>query len=345
MPRLRNSIRFRVIVLSLSFTAIIALSVFVASVLALYRSTTRTTAQSVEYNLQIAANNLYQGVSEIDSLADWCTVDSTVRNYVFTGSPAKQLLDVYNLVLNKYSSQHTARYLRRFLITDGAQCLLQQGTATSQSMALNADTLSLLPGFTAGTKEDSWTMLGTDPLILYGDKMVIPVIRTITNPSTGQTAKVYLAVSSSLITDTVRDYALMDGCELFWFMDGNVWQIQDGTLTQVEDADKKFTMREDTGSFELLDSRTCVFNYQNHVVLAYPVGSHNLYMAQTLPRTVVMGQLPAMLLPLLWALAAILLLGAVLTLLLRGLISTPVQALNDQLERIGGGKFRPQPGH
>lgn len=150
MPRLRHSIRARVIVLSLTFTALIALSVFLASVLTLYRSTTRATAQSTEYNLQVAANTLYQSVAEIDTLANWCTVDSTVRNFVFTSSPSKQLLDVYNLVLNKYSSQHTARYLRRLLVTDGATRIMQQGTAVAQSMALNADTLSLLPGFTGG---------------------------------------------------------------------------------------------------------------------------------------------------------------------------------------------------
>lgn len=335
MPRLRHSIRARVIVLSLTFTALIALSVFLASVLTLYRSTTRATAQSTEYNLQVAANTLYQSVAEIDTLANWCTVDSTVRNFVFTSSPSKQLLDVYNLVLNKYSSQHTARYLRRLLVTDGATRIMQQGTAVAQSMALNADTLSLLPGFTGGQKENSWTMLATDPLILYGQKEIIPVIRTISSQTSGQTAEVYIAVSSDLITDTVQDYALMDGCELFWFMDNRVWQIQDGSLLPVENDETTFAQRADADRFELLDSRTRVFDYQGQIVLAYPVGSHDLYIAQTLPSTVILGQLPAMLMPLLWALAAILLLGVVLTMLLRHMISAPVQALQDQLTRIG----------
>lgn len=343
MPRLRHSIRARVIVLSLTFTALIALSVFLASVLTLYRSTTRATAQSTEYNLQVAANTLYQSVAEIDTLANWCTVDSTVRNFVFTSSPSKQLLDVYNLVLNKYSSQHTARYLRRLLVTDGATRIMQQGTAVAQSMALNADTLSLLPGFIGGQKENSWTMLATDPLILYGQKEIIPVIRTISSQTSGQTAEVYIAVSSDLITDTVQDYALMDGCELFWFMDGQVWLIQDDHLLPVENAGTTFAPRTDADRFELLDSRTRVFDYQGQIVLAYPVGSHDLYIAQTLPSTVILGQLPAMLMPLLWALAAILLLGVVLTMLLRHMISAPVQALQDQLTRIGQGDFSPNP--
>ena len=343
MPRLRQSIQARVIFLSLAFTALIALSVCVASVLTLYRSTTRATAQATEYNLQIVANNLYQSVQEIDSLADWCTVDSTVRNFVFTTSPQKQLLDVYNLVLNKYSSQHTARYLRRFLILSGENRILQQGTALAQSQALDAETLSLLPGLSQGTKSDSWTMLATDPLILYGQKQIIPVIRTMFSQTTGATAKVYLAVSSDLITDMMQDYALMDGCDLYWFMNGTAWQIQDGHLLPVDGDAGDFTEQESTDKFELLDSRTRVFTYQDRIMLAYPVGSHDLYIAQTLPRTVILGQLPAMLMPLLGALVAILLLGVVLALLLRHMIAAPVQALQDQLHSIGQGDFVANP--
>ena len=343
MSRLRHSIRTRVLLLSLSFTALIALGVFVASVLTLYHSTTRATAQSTEYNLQVAANNLYQSISEIDTLADWCTVDSTVRNFVFTASPSKQLLDVYNLVLNKYSSQHTARYLRRFLVTDGSNRIMQQGTAVAQSLALNAETLAELPGFAGGQKSDSWSMMGTDPLILYGQKEVIPVIRTMTSQTTGETAEVYIAVSSNLITDTVQDYALMDGCQLFWFMGDSVWQIADNQLQPTPDGTAAFTQRTNAEPFELLDARTRILNYQGQIVLAYPVGSHNLYIAQTLPHTVILGQLPAMLVPLLCALAAIFLLGIILAMLLRHMISAPVQALQNQLQRIGEGDFSPNP--
>ncbi len=344
MLRRCASIRARVIVLSLLFTAIIALSVFVGSLIALYKSTTRATAQTVEYNLQIAANNLYQSVEEIDTLADWCTVDNTVRSFVLGTYPKKQLLDVYNLILNKYSSLHTARYLRRFLITDASSRIMQQGTAVAQSMALDANTLPLLPGFADGLKADSWTMLADDPLITAGSRVIIPVIRTMANPGSESNAKVYIAVSSALITDTVADYTLMDGCELFWVMGGQIYAIQGGSLQLLDDGPDNFVEDDSLRQFDLLDQRSRVYSYQDHIVLAYPVGSHDLYIAQTLPRTVILSQLPGMMLPMLGApLVASLLLGLVLGILLRQMISTPVQALQDQLQRIGEGDFTPNP--
>ena len=64
MHKLRHSIQARVILLVMAFTALIALAVCGASVAALYKSTVRSTAQSAEYNLQIAAGRLRQDVEE-----------------------------------------------------------------------------------------------------------------------------------------------------------------------------------------------------------------------------------------------------------------------------------------
>lgn len=343
MFRLRHLIRTRVIFLSLTFTALIALSVSLASVWALYRTIFHATAQSTEYNLQIVANNLYQSIAEIDQLADWCTVDSTMRNFVFSSSPVKQVLDVYNLMLNKYSSLRTSRYLRRVLVTSGENRIMQQGTALAQSQALTAETMPLFPGFANGTKDDSWSTLCEDPLIWFGQKEVIPVIRTMSASSGGATAKVYIAVSSDLITDTIHDYSLMQDNELFWFMGENIWNIEDGSLTPFEGNYSDFIEEENPNQLVLLDRRTRVLEYQGKTLLAYPVGTHNLYIVQALPEVVLLGQLPTMLIPFIGALAAILLLGLILALLLRNMIAAPVAALQAQLQRIGEGDFTPNP--
>ena len=123
------------------------------------------------------ADSLSQNVQEIDSFANWCTVDSTMRGYVFSTLPDKQLLTVYNTLLNKYSSQYTARYLCRVIVTDGDARFMQQGTAMGLSQPLNVDNLDELPGFSAG-EDASWTMLVEDPL-QFSHKLMIPVMRTI----------------------------------------------------------------------------------------------------------------------------------------------------------------------
>ena len=340
MGKACRSIQGRVLLLSLLFTALIALSVFVASMASLYRSTLRANAQSTEYNLQTLAHTLQQNVQEIDSLADWCTVNGTLRSYVFAVQPEAQLLNVYNTLLNKYSSQYTARYLMRVLVTDGKERMMQQGTAVAQSLPLEPSQLEMLPGFADAGEDASWTMLADDPLLQHEPRQIIPVTRTMVNPSGTRRAVVYLAVSSRLITDALKDYALPEGCTLFWCMNGTVWRLDGGALQAADAA--AFAASGNT-SLELLDPQTRVYAYGDELVLAYPLGAHGMYVAQTLPSPALRGQMPAMLMPLLWALAAILLLGAVLALLLRHMIAAPVQALQAQLQRIGGGDFSTNP--
>lgn len=343
MHKLRHSIRARVILLALAFTAIIAVGVCVASVTALYKSTLRSIAQSAEYNLQIAAGRLRQDVDEINSLADWATVNSTVRNFVFSTYQKAQTLDIYNTILSKYSSQHTARYLRRFIMTDCETSLMQQGTAMSQSLALTTDTLDLLPGFSQGDPGVSWTMLATDPLITSGSNTIIPVVRNMKNTATGDTGRVYIAVSSAFITDAVQDYSLMDDAALFWVMGGQIYRIDQGSLDLLEEDVSDLGTAPNKDRFDLLDSSTLAFQLEGVSALAYPIGNTGMYIAQTLPSSAVSDQLSPMLKPLLIAFLMILLLGLLLGMLLRRMIAVPVQALQAQLAAIGQGDFAPNP--
>ncbi len=343
MQKPRFSIRMQVLLLALSFTLIIAVGVCVASIRSYYRKAARATAQSIEYNLQVAAGSLLQDVNEINNLADWCTVDSSIRGYVLSSHWQTYLLSSYNTLLNKYSSQYTFRNLCRVLISDGQSRFLQQGTAITHSKALNAETVNSLPLFAEGTKADSWTVIAEDPLMTVPSGQVIPVLRTMTNTSTGTSARVYITVSTDLITDAVSGYSLEDDSRLFWIMNGSAYELKDDSLFPVEIARDELKDVTENFSADLLDIQTRVMRQDDVTILVYPVGSGGLYLAQTLPAVTVMGTVTSMYMPLLGALFMILLLGVILTLLLRNLISTPVQALNDQLERIGEGNFAPNP--
>ena len=100
--RARKSLQLQVIVLALVFALLIAITVSASSVMSAYRESCRATVQGAEYSLQVAANDLSQSVQEIDSLADWCTVNATVRNYVLYNYNVRDLVtSIYNTVSNK----------------------------------------------------------------------------------------------------------------------------------------------------------------------------------------------------------------------------------------------------
>lgn len=342
MSHLHKSVQLRVIALALSFAAIIAAGVTVVSVAWMYRNARRAVSQSTEYTLHVAATQLAHNINEVDALADWCTVNSTVRGFAQYNFRPRTL---YETVSNKYLSMYTARYIRRFLVADDSGRFLQQGTATSQTTVLTPETISALPGMAgAGDETVSWSCLVPDALLLRSSASpgIIPVVRAMRD-SRGETiARVFVGVSPALITDSFKDYDLPEGCALYWMMGGEVYAVEN-ELRPLGSFDA--TQAQKLSGSDLpatLDADTNVFTYGNDLVIACPV-ANGMYVAQTLPAHLFWQQLPGMGVPLTIALGAILLLGLWLAASLRRTIAAPIHALQDQLAAISDGDFAPNP--
>lgn len=100
MPKFRpHSLRTRILVLTLLFTLATALAITVVSLYTLTRSIRKNTLRTAEYALQTAAATIRQDIQEIDSLADWCTYNPTLRTYMLSDmSTASLLQTVYPTV-------------------------------------------------------------------------------------------------------------------------------------------------------------------------------------------------------------------------------------------------------
>ena len=341
---LKNSIRAQVLALALGFAMLIALGISVASVYTLDHNTRQASGQAAEYALQVTANNLSQNIEEIDNLADWSTVNSTVRSFVLSNYRAKDLVrDIYDTVFNKYSAMHTAKYLQRYIITDGDTRIMQLGTVTAQSRALSSETMGELPCIGEGAAA-SWTAVTTDPLQTFGAAQNIPVLRDMSDPVTGRSAKVYLSVSVEMITDVIQDYGTTDGVHLYWMMGGQVYTVGAKTLTALGSAESVFTPAHEA-AYPMLDSASTVWQYEGQTVIAYPVdAARGLYIAQTVPRISVFEQLPSIRQSLFGSLIALLALGILLGILLQRTIAKPINAIKSRLSLIAGGDFSTDPG-
>ena len=341
--RSRKSLQLEVIVLTMVFALLIAIVVSASSIAAAGKESRRAVVQGAEYSLQVAAGDLSRSVSEIDSLADWCTANATLRNYMLYNYNVRDLLiSVYNTASNKYTSMRTARYMQRFIITNGSDRLLQLGTITSQSRALTAENIPQLPYLSEGGRQNSWCDVVNDPLLLSGTVQYIPVTRTIAGPN-GHTGWVYISVSTSLVTDVMRSSSLLEESDLFWIMNGRAWRILDTGLEALPDA--SLTRAEGSSSLELLDARTTVWELadSDQLILGYPVGSSGLYVARTVPLDSLRHTFPSLPTTMIFGIFGILVLGMLLATLLRGVIAKPVRAIQDQLERISEGDFTPNP--
>lgn len=341
-PR-RGSIRRRILLLVLVFTLATALIITAGSARTVAERTERALLQSAEYTLQTAGTAIAADIREVDALADWCAADPSTRTWLLSANaPSSLTQTVYTTVSGKYSSMHTLPYIQRFLCVGAGGSRLSFGTSSAQTQPITAAALEALPGF--GTKPDeAWQSIGSDPLLLPNfTARGIPVSRTLRSAGSTGTAHVYLAVSPALITDPLRDFALADSGTLYWAMGGAAYTVQGAALTPAPDtgADALTPYPAET-----LDPATRVFSAAGGqtLVVCSPLGLHDLWLVEAFPAVTLRDQLPLLLNSMGIGLVLIVVLGVVLAWLMQHMVTRPVQALQRQIERLGGGDLTPDP--
>lgn len=350
-PPRRGSIQGRIILLSMLFSLLTALVILAASMNAVTNRLERTTLQSAEYALETVSATVRSNIEEVDSLADWCIANASIRTWLLsTNSPQVLTPNIYTQISGKFNSMRTMPYLQRLLSINAGGGYMSFGTNSNQSIALqttlSADIISKLSGFGDGQNDTAWQAIVKDPLMLPGRATAgIPVTRTLRDTS-GHVGRVYIAVSAALITDPLRNFTLAEGGQLYWVMNNTLYAVRDNAPLEIDQLEHltDYTPR----SGETLNAATRLYRAeadgQRMLVVSCPLGLHDLYLMETIPiapsGTMLFSMLagPALASPL-----VILALGIALALLLHRLVATPILLLQRQIERLGSGDFTPDP--
>lgn len=344
MPKFRpHSLRTRILVLTLLFTLATALAITVVSLYTLTRSIRKNTLRTAEYALQTAAATIRQDIQEIDSLADWCTYNPTLRTYMLSDmSTASLLQTVYPTVSDKYNSMRTNPYLQRFAVGNDNGRRLMFGSNVSLSYYTETDQLSTLAE-QAG--DAGWTTIVRDPLML--DSMAtegILVTRVLQSTGWSRNAWVYLSVSPAVITTPLHNFTLAEGGRLYWQMGGQTYAIDGGALTLL---DTPLAPDRVPSEEQALNSAAAVYTArvdgQDCLLIQYPIGLHGLSLLEAIPTAPLNREVPAMLGSLTVSLLIITVLGLALMVMLRYSITRPILLLQERIARIGQGDFSADP--
>lgn len=342
----RFGIRASVIALTILFTFLIAVTVMLTSVFYLSTQMRNSQLQAAEYQLKTASTSIQQRVKEVDSLANWCVVNTSVRTYMLNGLSGNVVNSVYPLLSDKYNSMNTALYLQRFLVSSTNGCFVMMGTASAQSSGVNQDNLYLLPGMGESEEFTVWEQLIDDPLMQPGVSMQgIPVTRTISSAAGNYTLSIYISVSPAVITDVLKQFSLEYGSSLYWYMGGDTYALEGSALVPI--SMEEISLEQNTDTSIPLDKGTLLYRTRiedtNYFVIACPIGLHGLYLAESIQDPPLSQQLPQLVSPILIVLFAILLFGIVLTILLNYMVNNPIRALQQQIGTVAGGNFTTNP--
>lgn len=296
--------------------------------------------QAAEFNLRLVATSIETSLDSADALLNWASIDSTVRRYISQENiNGTQTIAAYEAVQEKYYSSTLYSHILRFFITNENDRHLQFGPLNA-SAALNRTSINqfLTKGY--------GMQFTTDPL-LPGSPDCIALSQPVRcGKGTLHRGSTYLALDTAIITDPAAGYSLTDGSALYWEMGSRLWQIENGSLTEIENPLREvdYTLR--TGSNNGVTEQTAwqgkvQLDGQKYYVVKVTLNGRSAALVQLLPANTFLLHYGVYLWLITLGIAIIWGLSFLMQHWLEWVITRPVEALQKRIETVGSGNFAP----
>lgn len=324
-----HSLRARILLLSLGFSALLALAAAFLTFAFSQRYLQESQQQSSIINLQILGGELDADLQRVELLADFIQIDPSIRNYLRTvtdptsslAARRMQALSSWNRLNNQFLSSGVRSSLNRAVVSvsDG-KSFLQIMSSNGQPSNFNAQRLMAAPFFKPlySAERILYQGLQANPLDFAGVQQIIPLIRPIRSSNSSRILGwMYLELTPELILRRMRSFSLPADAGLYVSIgEGQSYLYRDGTLLHAVPPIEALSLRLHTEGWalSLVPSRTELRPRQH-----YFYGLALLFSA------------------------AVLLLGSLLSTLLRREINAPVERLLARIEKTGGGDFSQDP--
>lgn len=296
--------------------------------------------QAAEFNLRLVATSIETSLESADALLNWASIDSTVRRYISQENiNGTQTIAAYEAMQEKYYSSTLYSHILRFFVTNENDRHLQFGPLNS-SAALNRTSVKqfLTKGY--------GMQFATDPL-LPGSPSCIAISQPVRcGKGTLHRGSTYLALDTAIITDPAAGYSLTDGSALYWEMGSRLWQIENGSLTEIENPLREvdYTLR--TGSNNGVTEQTAwqgkvQLDGQKYYVVKVTLNGRSAALVQLLPANTFLLHYGVYLWLVALGTAIIWGLSFLMQHWLERVITRPVEALQKRIETVGSGNFAP----
>ena len=300
--------------------------------------------QAAEFNLRLVATSVETSLNNADTLLDWVSVNSTIRRYLSQPDiSGTQIITAYETAQEKYYSSPLQGSILRFFITNENDRHLQFGNLNS-SAALNRTSMQLF------LQQGYGIQYTTDPLMpSHPDCLAISKpIRS--GQGTAHRGSVYLELTPSVITAPAEGYTLTPGSALYWELGSRLWQIEDGSLTEVENllTDVEYTLRSSTstGSSTWKQSAwqgSIRLDGKKYFVVRITLAGRGASLIQLLPESTFLQQRGVYLWLIVLGIALVWLLSFAMQHWLEWAITRPVEQLQKRIEAVGSGDFTADP--
>ena len=296
--------------------------------------------QAAESNLRLVATSIETSLDSADALLNWASIDSTVRRYITQENiNGTQTIAAYEAMQEKYYSSTLYSHILRFFVTNENDRHLQFGPLNA-SAALNRTSIKqfLTKGY--------GMQFTTDPLLPVSPGCIALSQPVRCGKGTLHRGSTYLALDTAIITDPAAGYSLTDGSALYWEMGSRLWQIENGSLTEIENPLREVAYTLRTGSNNGVTEQTAwqgkvQLDDQKYYVVKVTLNGRSAALVQLLPANTFLLHYGVYLWLVALGTAIIWGLSFLMQHWLERVITRPVEALQKRIETVGSGNFAP----
>ncbi len=295
--------------------------------------------QSTQFSLRQAFTPINTNLENLMRLSAWANENPKILSY-FSGSQQNNSnkLDAYNRLNEEYKSNKANDYISRIIISDIEGHFIQEVRTVMDTSAQDAIIASSLSCFNTLLSAPSFEWVGIidDPHTKSPGKQVIPLIRPLHHSyRSDMIGWIYLAISTSLITDALKDYPLHADSDLYLTVGEKTYLVENNSLLEIIPSYQLISQSENS---VLVENH----NGKRHTIVSIN-GIEGWYLSQSLSEQEFSSQKQVYYTLLLIACFIIFGLGILLTLFLNRIINVPIRSISKKMNEISQGNFSYDP--
>ncbi len=355
-----KTLKGKIIAITLGTTLLITL-VTVAVCFNVFQSLLRRNQiQSVEFNLQLVANNVSSDMKDLVYFANWCRFNNDIVGYLETFHDKEPLaivskedkglravaINSFNRLKEEYYNTKPSRYITRLIISNTTTTNFLQILATSgETFSYKVSSLAELDMFRTllSSPDYQWIGIVNDPFSQEKGPSVpiIPMARPIYNTfGANVIGWVYMSVSSNVIMDNLKSFPFPEDSRVYLTI-GEACYLLHGSEFQEITPDYTILSREKVKDLDAgtLVEKIRMDNGKTETLITRSLGQKGWYLHQILSREQLEQQRKVYLLLIAGICAVILSLGFFMVYSLTKTINQPVSKIQKKIHEIAHGDF------
>lgn len=331
---IRHSIKSQITIITVAITLFITVLMASVCYYTFQSLLQKSLIQSTQFSLRQAFTSIGTDMELLMNLSTWANTNTKILSY-FSGTRTNTgKLEAYNRLDEEYRNNKAGAYISRVIVSDFEHHFIQDARTLIDTSSNDAATVSSLPFFEdlLSARDFQWAGIIQDPHSISAGKQIIPLIRPLYSMYSSKVIGwTYVAVSSSLITDALKDYPLSDDSRLYLTIGEHTYLVDNSTLTEISPS---YTIIKEEADFCMVETSD-----GKRSTIVTVAGIDGWYLSERLSGKEFASQRRAYFTLLLCACLIILALGIVLIAFLQRRINRPIQAISRKLALISHGDF------